>query len=303
MNASGWSRIGRALLAGALLLWAGLAAAKGPLYLWELRDGDGALRAWLYGTIHVCDAACFPLPPDVRAAFDGADSLALELDPEDPALTRVLMAAARLPAGERLDDRLPPALRPRLARVADRLGLPSAALQGLQPWMVSTLLTLRAAELAGYGASQGIDLSLARDARARGVALWALERPERQVAALSAGGDKAQAAFLAEVVALVEEDAAPAYFGAMLRAWRRGDVAEIDRLLSETSGGEEAAPLLEALLDERNREMADAIVGGLQPGRRPFIAVGAGHFGGKGGLLERLAARGFALRQVQDGAD
>ena len=223
MNASGWSRIGRALLAGVALLWAGLAAAKGPLYLWELRDGDGTLRAWLYGTIHVCDAACFPLPADVRAAFAGADSLALELDPEDPGLTRLLMQAARLPAGERLDDILPPALRPRVALAMDRLGLPRAVLQGMQPWMVSTLLTLKAAERAGYGAGQGIDLSLARDARARGIELWPLERVEQQVAALSAGGDKAQVAYLTEVVSLIEDDAAPEYFASMLRAWRTGD--------------------------------------------------------------------------------
>lgn len=303
MNASGWSRIGRALLAGALLLWAGLAAAKGPLYLWELRDGEGTLRAWLYGTIHVCDATCFPLPADVRAAFAGADSLALELDPEDPGLTRLLMQAARLPAGERLDDILPPALRPRVALAMDRLGLPQAVLQGMQPWMVSTLLTLKAAERAGYGAGQGIDLSLARDARARGIELWPLERVEQQVAALSAGGDKAQVAYLTEVVSLIEDDAAPEYFAAMLHAWRTGDVAEIDRILREESGGPDAAPLLEALLDARNVEMAEAIERGLKPGRRPFIAVGAGHIGGKGGLLEILAARGYALRQVHDAND
>ena len=36
---------------------------------------------------------------------------------------------------------------------------------------------------------------------------------------------------------------------------------------------------------------------------RSFIAVGAGHIGGKGGLLEILAARGYALRQVHDAND
>ncbi len=303
MKGAGLSRIGRALVAGGLFVWAGLAAAKGPLYLWEMRDGDGELRAWLYGTIHVCDAACFPLPQDVRAAFAGADSLALELDPQDPGLTRLLLQAARLPAGERLDDILPPALRPRVAGAIDRLGLPQAVLQGMQPWMVSTLLTIKAAEHAGYGASQGVDLALARDARARGIELWALEQVEQQLAALSAGGDKAQVAYLAEIVALIEDDAAPDYFAAMLRAWRTGDVAEIDRILREESGGPDAAPLLEALLDARNVEMAEAIERGLKPGRRPFIAVGAGHIGDKGGLLEILAARGYALRQVHDAND
>ena len=106
-----------------------------------------------------------------------------------------------------------------------------------------------------------------------------------------------------EVVSLIEDAAAPEYFAAMLHAWRTGDVAEIDRILREESGGPDAAPLLEALLDARNVEMAEAIERGLKPGRRPFIAVGAGHIGGKGGLLEILAARGYALRQVHDAND
>lgn len=54
---------------------AGLAAA-GPLFLWELKDAGGALRGWLYGTIHVCDASCFPLLVLVREALAMPDGLA-----------------------------------------------------------------------------------------------------------------------------------------------------------------------------------------------------------------------------------
>ena len=74
---------------------------------------------------------------------------------------------------------------------------------------------------------------------------------------------------------------------------------QIDRLVREDAASPEMAPLLAELLDARNREMADAIATRLQPGRRAFIAVGAGHFGGAGGLLELLASRGFRLRQVE----
>ena len=88
-----------ALVAWALALWAGLAAAAGPLFLWELKDAGGALRGWLYGTIHVCDASCFPLPVPVREALAAADGLALELDPADPSLGPALARAGLLPKG------------------------------------------------------------------------------------------------------------------------------------------------------------------------------------------------------------
>ena len=173
----------------------------------------------------------------------------------------------------------------------------------MQPWMVSTLLTLRAAQIAGYGTEQGVDLWLARKARSRGLPLWALETVGRQIEALGAGGEAAQVASLVEVVELIERNEAEPYFRSMLDAWRRGDAEELDRLMREEATSEAMAPMLAELLDRRNREMVDTIVAALQPGKRPFIAVGAGHFGGAKGLLAMFADKGFRIRQVEDKAE
>ena len=293
----------RALLSLALALWAGLAAAGGPLFLWELQDARGALRGWLYGTIHVCDAACFPLPAPVREALAAADSLALELDPADPALGPALARAGMLPTERQLDEHLPPALRPRLAAALAAVGVADAPAQRMQPWLLGTLMTLQAARLAGFHTEQGVDLWLATQARARGLPLWSLETVERQIAALSAGGDAAQLASLVEVIELIEQQSGSRYFGALLYAWRRGDPAALDRLMREEMAGPGTEPLLADLLDQRNAEMAEVISARLQHGPRPFIAVGAGHFGGPAGLLERLAQRGWRPVQVVEGGE
>lgn len=281
-----------------LLLWAGLATAAGPLFLWELRDAGGGLRAWLYGTIHVCDAACFPLPDEVRAALSTADSLALELDLSDPAVMQRLGEAALLPAGGRLQTQLPAALWPRLVLAATRMGLPAEAVQRLQPWMLSTLLTVRLADTVGFRTDQGVDLWLAGVAKAANKPLWALETVERQIAALSGGGDAAQLAALTEAVELIESGEARAYFQRMLAAWRAGDAAALDHLLREELSSEAMVPLFVEMLDRRNREMADTLIQHLAKGGRPFVAVGAGHFGGASGLLAELTGRGYRLRQV-----
>jgi len=151
-------RMSRMGLLVAMLLASAQVLAAGPALLWELRDVRGNVRAWLFGTIHVCDEACFPLPGVVREAFAKADVLALELDPDDPQLVVQLRKAAALPPGTRLSERLPSELNARLERVAAGFGLPAEAIQRLQPWMVATVLSLQAAERAGYGASQGVDL-------------------------------------------------------------------------------------------------------------------------------------------------
>lgn len=303
MNAKRWAAGVRCMAVFGLLLAAALSRAAGPLYLWEIEgpaSGSGP-AGYLFGTVHVCDRACFPLPDAVQQALAASDSLGLELDPEDPELGRRLMAAALLPAGRRLDEGLPAELRPRLQAVADRLGLPRPVLQRMQPWMVSTLLTLRAAEGAGFVTDQGVDVWLARAARQRGLPLRPLETVERQIAALSAGGDAAQAAGLAEAVELIERGEAGAYFRDLIEAWRSGDVDAVDGIMKDGAADPALAPMMAEVLDQRNREMAETLQARLRAGGRPFIAVGAAHFGGESGLLAELARRGFRLHQVQAG--
>ena len=92
-----------------------------------------------------------------------------------------------LPTERRLDEHLPPALRPRLAAALAAVGVADAPAQRMQPWLLGTLMTLQAARLAGFHTEQGVDLWLATEARARGLPLVALETVERQIAAVSGG--------------------------------------------------------------------------------------------------------------------
>jgi uncharacterized protein YbaP (TraB family) len=57
--------------------------------------------------------------------------------------------------------------------------------------------------------------------------------------------------------------------------------------------------LHEALLAGRNRAWMGRILGLLQGGRRPFVAVGAGHVIGEDGLPALLAARGYTVKRIQ----
>lgn len=293
-------QVWRAAALAWLMSWTGVAGAAGPLFLWEVRDAEGSLRAWLFGTVHVCDGTCFPLPRPVHEALGAADGLALELDPNDPAVQRRLLEMALLPDGTLLDAQLPPELRPRLARAVTQVGLPPEAIQRMRPWMAFMLLTLRASEMAGLHSDQGVDLSLVRMARAENKPLWSLESVDRQIAALSGGGDAAQVGVLREVVELIESGKARDYFQRTLDAWRRGDAMAMDRLMREEFSSPETQPLMVELLDRRNREMADRILRRVDEGGRPFVAVGAGHLTGPTGLLAEIGSRGYRLQQVVD---
>lgn len=280
-----------------LALAGGTPALAGGL-LWRISDPDGTLRGHLFGTVHLCDARCFPLDDAVREAFADARVLALELDPANEHMARALAAAGLLPAGERLDRRLSPALADRLKRAAIQAGADPASLLRMRPWLASSILAVMAASKAGFEAERGIDLWLAGEARSRGMPIVELETVERQIRALSAGGDRTHRAMLEQTVDLILDGRAEAYFGEVRGAWARGDAARLLEMVAEGVAQDDVQPLIDELVLARNREMAERMAELLASRDGVFIAIGAAHLGGTLSVVSELQRRGFELTPV-----
>ncbi|MCB1890100.1 MAG: TraB/GumN family protein [Rhodocyclaceae bacterium] len=280
-----------------VLVVVGPAQAEGVL--WSLEDRAGEARAVLFGTVHLCDAACYPLDPAVREAFDAARLLALELDPANPQMAVALGRAGLLPAGERLDERLPADLAARLERAARATGSDYASLLRMRTWLASSVLVVTAAAQSGFEAERGIDLWLAGQARERGVPIVELETVERQIRALSAGGAETQQAMLAQIVDLILEAGVADYFDEIRRAWQRGDAGRLLEMAAEGTDPAQAAPLLDDLVIARNREMAARIAALAESERDVFVAIGAAHLAGDESVLAELRRLGFTVRPVR----
>ncbi len=287
----------RRLVCTLAFLVAGPALAEGVL--WSLIDRSGEPRAVLFGTVHLCDAACYPLDPSVTAAFSAARVLALELDPANPQMAVALGRAGLLPAGERLDERLPAALAERVARAARLAGADHASLLRMRTWLASSVLVVAAAGQAGFEAERGIDLWLAARARERGMPVVELETVERQIRALSAGGVETQQAMLAQIVDLILDAGVAAYFDEIRSAWQQGNAARLLEMAAEGTDPDQAGPLLDELVVARNREMAARIAALVETERDVFVAIGAAHLGGEQSVLAELRRLGLDVRAVR----
>ncbi|MFT4172626.1 MAG: TraB/GumN family protein [Rhodocyclaceae bacterium] len=271
-----------------------LAHADSRVSLWEVR-GDKA-TVYLYGSIHMCRASCYPLPASVLRRFDAAPTLAVELDPYRPEVQWGLQQAGTLPAGQRLADLLDAEDAARLDALLAELNLPATAFASMQPWMAGTMIGLVAAQRAGLRVERGIDLWLVDRARRQGKPVAELETVERQIASVQAGGIDEQVAGLRMVMDQWRLHRLGPYFDELVQAWQVGDAARVDALLREAGGSDERWRA--ALLDERNKEMSLKIADWLEAGRPTFVVVGVGHLAGAGSLVELLAGRGYAVRQL-----
>ena len=274
---------------------AGLRDARDRGFLWRIRK-DG-VTSFLYGTVHVARQPWMFPGPTVRAALLGAGTLALELDPLDPAVQKGMAegAAARAAA-----VRVPPALQARLARRLRAECLPETALDAFGPEMRIALLSVTAARRDGLEAAWGIDLFLAGFARGVPMRVVSLESPREQLRALQMPTPAEALHMLESGLDELDGGRARPMLLRMANVWADSDHAELVRYddWCECRRTAADAATMKRLLDDRNPTLAARIAALHGEGRPVFAAVGSLHMIGTTGLPALLARRGFSIERV-----
>jgi len=254
--------------------------------LWEV-SGPGGQTGWLFGTIHALPDGAEWRTQALETALADAGALVVEVaDLDDEARGAEAFAAVSTSAGlPPLLQRVPAADRPALAKAIDEADMDEADFATTESWAAALIIANRTA--SGEN-ENGVDLALLE----RALPVVGLEGFAEQFALF----DRLAPADQAELLRLSAQDAGKDERAAQ-EAWLTGDLAVLEReVLADVA---EDPELREALLVGRNRAWTGRIAELLDGGRRPFVAVGAGHMVGDAGLPALLAQRGYTVRRVQ----
>lgn len=277
----------------AMLMLGSALPARAACFLWRVERGDAT--AYLAGSLHFADEKTYPLDPAFELAFEHSDVLDVEADVRTGAdeLPGLLRDLAACPPGGSLGDMLSPESREAFRRE----GLEASLATPYRPWYV--LMALEAERLTRQGFRQdlGIDVHFLDLAHARNMPVRELEGVAAQLRLLAEMEEMDQDAYVR--FSLLELRHLDKLIPRMARAWKNGDVADLEQIFF-------GSPLFNALfksLNEklyfrRNRNMAAQILDRLDSGKVHFVVVGAGHVIGRDGLLQLLRARGCALTQL-----
>lgn len=284
-----------AAIAFALLaLLAGPARAEAPSSpaLWRMETGGEPV--YLFGSFHL-------LPPGTKwrsAAFDNAFAkaeIAVFEIPTDAAaeaeIQALVIARGLNAAGTPLSKTIAPEAWTEVAEFAQTLGLPPEALEPMRPWYAALLLTVQHMISLGFDPSQGVDATLAPEARAAGKTLAFLETPEEQITIFSGLAPALQEQLLVESVR--ELKAAGNSADEMANAWLAGDT---ERLATLVNGSMDRFPeLQDRLMFARNRAWVGKIEAMADGRHGVMVVVGAGHLVGPESVVALLRARGHAI--------
>ncbi len=309
MSTGRWLRVLALGLAGCLLLAAPVpaeevrAAVRPPAApavaaepaVWAVRDSDSTL--YLFGTVHLRRPGAPWGGPVAQRAMAEAETVWLEVDPGElaPQTAGRLLQAIGFDRGRSLSTRMNPARVQQLQETVAKLGLSMAAVELMKPWLVASVLAMAPMQKAGYAAENGVDRLVAEAATAAGKPISALESGEQQLRYLDGLSEPTQLAMLYE--ALDQLDGGVDVLQAAEQAWESGDQARLRQLLIEPMAAT-SPDLYQALFTDRNRRWVDRLVEVLAGSGVDFVAVGAGHLGGEGGIDALLRLRGFGVERV-----
>ena len=271
----------------------GLTHAADHGFIWRIsKDGR---TSFLYGTIHAAKFEWMFPGPTVYEALRSSDTLALELDVLDPDIRARLVAGTR-PTG---DEKLPPALTERIARLMASQCVDAGAWSAMAPELQIASLSVMVARRDGFDPAYAIDLVLDLVARDLGKPVVSLESPEGQMQALRAPDRDGLVELVTSGLDDLESGRERPLLLRIANAWTSSDYAELASYESwcECLRTPADRAAMKRLLDDRNPGLADAIDALHASGKRVFAAVGSLHMTGANGLPALMRQRGYKVEQ------
>jgi len=307
LEASACRRSARLVRAWLALVWvaavsvgcAGLftrAAPSSPL-AYQIETPNGA-TGWLFGSLHLGRPEGQTLPPRLTQALAEAELLVLEIDlasTSEADLAAAMLELGTLEDGLRLRDVISRETWTGVVTRAQETGSNLAALDRLEPWVVSFFFTSQIFQEAGLESGHGVERNVMA-AKPAAKPVRGLETPRQQFAAFDGLSYALQERMLADAIAAPSEDGDG--IGGLLEAWRRGDAEWLESILFEDLNDPEMAPFFESTYFRRNRHMARGIEDILGEQTAIFAIVGVGHLLGEEGIPTLLEQAGFRVERV-----
>lgn len=271
------------------------AATTGASSVWLIEKGGQ--RLYIGGTIHLLREEDYPLPAVFEEAYRNSGKLVFELPPGSEGDGEVVLRMRQMGSygeGDDLSLHIGEGTLRKVLAWADDHAFPKSSITKMRPWFLAlTIATIEYQQL-GADAGRGVDQHFEQRAKEDGKPGEGLETVEFQLSIFSKLSDKLQEELLMQTFA--EAETMQKDFTELISAWRSGDAAKLQEFLFRDA--DKYPELMEDFLLKRNKAWIPPLLKYLERGEKVFVLVGAGHLGGKGGVLELLKEKGCTVKQL-----
>jgi hypothetical protein len=262
--------------------------------LWRVSKA-GVAPSYVFGTIHVADPRVLELPDPVSAALARAKRYYTESFQGEREAIRFL-EAGQFDDGRRLEPLIGAGAYAKVVEMLRERQVPDEVIARLKPWAALANFTVTPDDYEKLT----LDQKLVEVARERNLRVLSLEGAEEQISVFDRIPLDTQVELLKH--ALDHRDELAAMVEPTIRAWMNRDLAGIH--IASTRAAErypEVAGhyriLFQRVVENRSIVMAHRLFMPLREGGA-FVAVGANHLYGAGGMLALIEKQGYRVERV-----
>ncbi len=283
---------GLSAMAMILTLTFNVSAQEAKSLLWEISGNGLEKSSYLYGTIHIICPDDFVISDNLKAAFEAAEQVALELDMDDPQEMQSIQMAMMAPGGVDYKGQMSAENYEKLdALVKSKMGVGMDMMKGMKPFGLLSVMYLTILDCAQPASYEG---SFIQMAASQSKELWGLETGASQMAIFDNIPQKEQIQWIVDM--MDEKEDSKGEFAKMVTRYKDQDLEGLYALMAESP---EYAKYEDELLDNRNEAWIPKI-GKLAKDKSTFIAVGAMHLPGDMGVINLLRKAGYTLKAMEN---
>ena len=260
--------------------------------LYEISGNGLSQPSYLYGTIHIICKDDFVMTEVTKQKFSEAQQVYLELDMDDPKMMPEMMKSMYMTDGSTLKTLMSEADYQKVSQFfKDSLKTNIEMLDKMKPFVLSSMTIPKLIACP----SQSYEETFVKMAQKDNKEVLGLETVEEQFDALDKMGMKKQADLM--LVKMIENwNDGKQELKQLITDYKNQDVEAMyeDMAKSKTMD----AQFEEDLLATRNKNWISKIQK-ITKEKPTFFAVGAGHLGGKKGVISLLRNEGFTVKAVK----
>ena len=259
--------------------------------LWKI-EGDNIQTSYIFGTIHMMPQKDFSMPQKVKDAFEGSDEIYLELDMDSPEMMQEMMKEMMIGEQDLLSNHVDSTEYKLLdAYLKENVGMGFAQFNKFKPlYMSSTIMSsFMGKQVASY------EMTFIGMAKAAKKELKGLETVNDQMSVFDSIPYEDQLDELVEM--LYDPEETKELYGKMVAKYKSENIDSLYNFTLTSFDNDEK--MIDALLLNRNKNWVKKIPE-ISKEKKVIYAVGAGHLGGKKGVIQLLKDEGYTVTPVLD---
>lgn len=266
-------------------------AQKPPVssLLWKISGKGLQQPSYIFGTFHIMCKSDFTISPALEAKIKTAKQFYGELDMDDPGMQMTLMTKMRLQEtslAKLLGDEDYKAVSDSFKSIT---GMPLQLFNQFSPFMPMSLLAISSIKCADRIQPETEFVTIAKNNQ---LPILGLETIDDQLKAINAQPLDSQVLAFKQTV--LKYDSVQQMMVKMIQVYKQNNAEKIYRFIMDNGGTNDFET---AMLVVRNKKWIPVIKKAVMD-KPSFFAVGAGHLGGKQGVIALLKKEGYTLTPV-----